>query len=185
MGVAVLQVAAEFVLQRLLGEIGDVRGHARDRKALRRRDALVEVAAAAPVRIGHDRLAADLMEGDVLRGMARGGGDRHRGEDALGIGRRPLQDLHAAHRAAGDAEQLVDVEVVEEEDLRAHHVAYRHDGKIEAVRVPCRRIESQAGPVVPMQPPSTLVAMTKYRSVSIGLPGPTIVAHQPFLPVTG
>ena len=36
-----------------------------------------------------------------------------------------------------------------------------------------------------MQPPSTLGQMTKKRSVSIGLPGPTIVSHQPGLPVTG
>ena len=36
-----------------------------------------------------------------------------------------------------------------------------------------------------MQPPSTLGQMTKKRSVSIGLPGPTMVSHQPGLPVTG
>ncbi|MEI9885353.1 MAG: hypothetical protein WDN08_02445 [Rhizomicrobium sp.] len=42
-----------------------------------------------------------------------------------------------------------------------------------------------AGPVVPMQPPSTLAQITKKRSVSIGRPGPTIVFHQPGLPVTG
>jgi hypothetical protein len=32
-----------------------------------------------------------------------------------------------------------------------------------------------------MQPPSTLEQMTKKRSVSIGLPGPTIDSHQPGL----
>ena len=42
-----------------------------------------------------------------------------------------------------------------------------------------------AGPVEPMQPPSTLAQMTKKRSVSIGLPGPTMLIHQPGLPVTG
>ena len=42
-----------------------------------------------------------------------------------------------------------------------------------------------AGPVEPMQPPSTLGQMTKKRSVSMGLPGPTMVSHQPGLPVTG
>ena len=41
------------------------------------------------------------------------------------------------------------------------------------------------GPVEPMQPPSTLAQMTKYRSVSTGLPGPTTMSHQPSLPVTG
>ena len=42
-----------------------------------------------------------------------------------------------------------------------------------------------AGPVEPMQPPSTLGQMMKNRSVSIGLPGPTMVSHQPGLAVTG
>ena len=41
------------------------------------------------------------------------------------------------------------------------------------------------GPVVPMQPPSTLTQMTKKRSVSRARPGPTIWLHQPGLPVTG
>ena len=42
-----------------------------------------------------------------------------------------------------------------------------------------------AGPVEPMQPPMTLAQITKKRSVSMGLPGPTMVDHQPGLPVTG
>lgn len=43
----------------------------------------------------------------------------------------------------------------------------------------------EAGPEEPMQPPTTLGQITKYRPVSIGLPGPTMVSHQPGLPVTG
>ncbi len=35
------------------------------------------------------------------------------------------------------------------------------------------------GPVVPRQEPSTFGQITKYRSVSIGLPGPTMMSHQP------
>ncbi len=42
-----------------------------------------------------------------------------------------------------------------------------------------------AGPVEPMQLPSTLAQITKNRSVSIGSPGPTMRAHQPGLPVIG
>jgi hypothetical protein len=42
-----------------------------------------------------------------------------------------------------------------------------------------------AGPEEPMQLPSTLAHTTKKRSVSIGLPGPTIRCHQPGLPVRG
>ncbi len=44
---------------------------------------------------------------------------------------------------------------------------------------------SDAGPVEPMQPPITLEQMMKYFSGSIGLPTPTMVSHQPGLPVTG
>ena len=35
------------------------------------------------------------------------------------------------------------------------------------------------GPLEPMQLPITFGQMTKYRSVSIGRPGPTMVSHQP------
>src|SRR5262245_41143053 len=41
------------------------------------------------------------------------------------------------------------------------------------------------GPVDPMQPPRMLGQITKKRSVSIGLPGPTIASHQPGLRVIG
>ena len=44
---------------------------------------------------------------------------------------------------------------------------------------------SEAGPDEPMQLPSTLAQTTQNRSVSIGLPGPTIRPHQPGLPVSG
>ena len=41
------------------------------------------------------------------------------------------------------------------------------------------------GPVLPMQPPSTLAQITKKRLVSTGRPGPTTASHQPSLPVIG
>ena len=89
------------------------------------------IAAAAPFRIGHDRLTADLVEGDVLRRMPRGAGDRQRREHALRIALRPLQHLHAAHRAADDGEQRLDAEMVEQHGLRPHHVADGDDGKFQ------------------------------------------------------
>ncbi len=158
--VAVLELAAEFAVQGLVRQIGDMRGHARDREPATRLG-LGEIAAAPPVGIGHDRLPADLMEGDVLRGMARGRRDRQRRKHALRIARRPLQHLHAAHRAAGDAEQRVDAEPVDQHGLGADHVADRHDRQIEAHRA-CRSPDwSRPGRCVPMQPPSTLAQMTK------------------------
>ena len=137
----VLEIAAELGVQRLVRHIGDVRGHARHGKPLARAPALVEIAALAPVGIGHHRLAADLVEGDVLRGMARGAGDRHRREHAVLIGRGPFQHLHAAHRAAEHAEHLGDAEMVEQPRLRAHHVAHGDDGKIESVGPPGGRVD--------------------------------------------
>ena len=131
--VAILEIASEFPVQRPVREIGDVRGHARHGEALPRTGAGESVAAGAPFRVGHDRLAADLVEGDVLRGMAGAGGDRQRAEDPLRIGRRPFQHLHAAERAAGDREERVDAEAVEEHRLGAHHVADRDHREVEAI----------------------------------------------------
>jgi hypothetical protein len=91
--------------------------------------ALGQVVAAAPVGIGHDRLAADLVEGDVLGRVARGAGDRHGAEHVLGIAGRPLQHLHPAHRAADDAEQLVDAQVVDQHLLRRTMSAMVMTGK--------------------------------------------------------
>ena len=50
----------------------------------------------------------------VAIGMAR--------DHAFGIARRPLQRLHTAHRAAGDGQQSLDAEHVQQHRLRAHHV---------------------------------------------------------------
>ncbi len=138
---AVLQFAAEFALQRLLRQIGDMGGHARDAEALDRAHAYFEVTPAAPVRIGHDRLAPDLVEGDILRGMARGGGDRHGREHPLGINGGPLQHLHAAHRAACHAEKRVDAQTVDQHGLGADHVGDGDHGEIEAIGAAGRRVE--------------------------------------------
>ena len=66
----------------------------------------------------------------------RGAGDGHGRDDAFGIGRRPLQHLHPAHRSAGDAEQPLDAEFVEQHGLRAHHVAHGDQRKRQAIRLP-------------------------------------------------
>jgi hypothetical protein len=73
------------------------------------------------------------MEGDVLGRMARRRGDGDGGEDILGIGRRPLQGLHAPHGAAGDTEELVDLQMLDQELLGPHHIGDGDDGKTEAV----------------------------------------------------
>ena len=54
---------------------------------------------------------------------------------------RPLQHLHAAHRAPGYGKQRLDAEMIEEHRLGADHVANGDDGKIQAPRHPGRRID--------------------------------------------
>src|SRR3712207_7406028 len=49
-------------------------------------------------------------------------------------------------------------------------------------RIPYGRSVSgstEAGPVLPEQPPNTFEHTTKFSSVSTGRPGPTISSHQP------
>ena len=131
--VAVLEIPPELAMQRIVGEVSDVGGHARHGEALPRAGAFAEVAAAPPLRIGHHRLAADLVEGDVLRRVPAAGRDRQCREDPLGIGSRPLQDLHAADRSAGDREERLDAEPVEQLRLRPHHVADGDHRQVEGV----------------------------------------------------
>ena len=117
-----------------------MRAHPRHREPAPRIDALGKIAPAAPFRIGHNRLSADFVEGDVLRRMARRGGDRQRREHPLRIARRPLQHLHAAHRAARHCKQRLDTELIEQHRLGAHHVAHGDHREFQAPRHPRYRI---------------------------------------------
>ena len=63
---AILQLAAELGVQRLIGQIGDVGRHAGHRKPFLGPGPGLEVAALAPIGVGHDGLPPDLVEGDVL-----------------------------------------------------------------------------------------------------------------------
>ena len=119
--VDVLQAAAELLLHRLVAEIGDVADHARHAEALGRHLAAV-VVPALPVRVGHDGLAADLVEGDGHGGLTRGGGERQAEVGAVRVRDHQLERLHAAHRAADGGQQLADAEVVEQQHLGVHHV---------------------------------------------------------------
>ena len=74
--------------------------------------------------------------------------------------------------------------MIEQHGVRADDVADGDTGKSSPHGMPVAGLVD-AGPVVPMQPPSTFGQITKKRSVSIGRPGPTMVSHQPGFCVTG
>ena len=146
--------------------------------------ARVQIAAAAPVRIGHHRLPADLVEGDVLGRMAGGRRDRQRREDPLGIARRPLQHLHAAHRAADDREQRVDAEMVDQPRLGAHHVADGDHRQIEPLGLAGRRVgRGRAGGA---HAAAEHIGADDEEAVGVDRPARADHGlHQPGLPVTG
>ncbi len=108
-----------------------------------KRDALAIVLSAHPVRVGHDRLPADFIEGNRLRGEAVRGGDWQHQAHALWIAHHPLQRLHPAHRAADHRAQFVDPKVVDQHPLRVDHVLDGDNGKRQGVRSPCLRIRAR------------------------------------------
>ena len=64
------------------------------------------VLAAAPIGVGHDRAAADLVHGAIPCASERaGGGDGDDAGDEIGVAGGPLQRLEAADRAA-DGDEL-------------------------------------------------------------------------------
>lgn len=88
----------------------------------------------APVGIGGDRLAASFVKRDVLRRMQRRAGDGHGGKYPVRIECRPLQHLHAPHGTADDAEQVRNVQRVQQHGLRANHVGDRDHRERKAPR---------------------------------------------------
>ncbi len=153
--------------------------HAGDREAVARPAARRVVVAAVELRVAHDRLARDLGERDVLRREPRARAREHRGAELAGRVERPLQRLHAAERAADRAAQPLDAEVPAERPVHRHEILHRDRREAQPVRACRSRGRASSGPVVPLQPPSRFDEITKQRSVSIGLPGPIIVSHQP------
>ena len=78
-----------------------------------------------------------------------------------GIGHAPLQGLHAAHAAADHRLQHVDAQRLDQEPLHLDHVLHRDAGGRPSRRAARWPDSTEQGPVVPLQPPSMLEAMTK------------------------
>ncbi len=119
-------------MQRRVGQVSDVRAHPGDREPAARVGSGRKITTAAPFRVGHHGLAADLVESDVLRRVTGRGGEWQGRKDSLRVARCPLQHLHPAHRASGHGKQRFDAEMVEQHRLGADHVAHCDHRKVQA-----------------------------------------------------
>ena len=70
------------------------------------------------------------------------------------------QSLHAAHGAARHRQQTLDAEMIDQHLLQPHHVGDGDDGKAHGVGL-AGAGSIEPGPVVPRQPPRTLLEITK------------------------
>ena len=94
---------------------------------------LLVIVPAVEVRVGHDRLARHLVEGDVLRRKLRRAGDDERsGAMRSGYGQRPLQRLHAPSEPPITAAKRSMPRLVGKARLRLDPVFHRHHRKVRA-----------------------------------------------------
>ena len=123
---------AEAVMQLQLAAVGDVGDAAGDPEPVIGPPALLVVVAAAEPRVAADRQQLGLAPGNLLGRRVGGRGQHDRGVDASGMGDRPLQGPHPAHRPAENRLPALDAEVVCEQGLDLHLVADRHEGEAAA-----------------------------------------------------
>ena len=76
-----------------------------------------------------------------MRVLPPGGGHRNDAFDEVRVFDRPLQDLHAAHGSADYGVEFGDTQVIEQNFLRANHVANRDERESEVVGFTCARID--------------------------------------------
>ncbi len=100
----------------------------------------VVVVAATPLRVEPDRPAADRTPRDLLGRGLHARGDRNEGPHPAGIHDRPLQGLHAAHRAADHRHPRRHPEVLHQPGLRSDHVADGDDREPRSVRQAVDRV---------------------------------------------
>ncbi len=119
--------------------------HARQHQAAFGNDAHFLEVAAMKLRVRENRLTRDFVEGDVLRRQLWRRGDRQAVADALGVGDRPLERLHAAEAAANDCCPLLDAELIGQARLAVDPVLHRDDREVRAVDLAGGRVQA-AGP---------------------------------------
>lgn len=107
---------------------------------VRRHAAVVE--AAVPVGIHHQHLALRVAHGDAVGVAPRAAADGGHARDSLREEHRGGERLHAAHAGADAGVETVDSEVVQQPELRAHHVVHRQDGEARGVHLAVGRIDA-------------------------------------------
>ena len=137
---AVLQPAAELQIHALIAQVSDVTNHSRHRQPGVRLLRFVVIRPLLPMGIGIDGLPPDFAERDEHGAVAAGCRQGNGRFQALRMMRRPLQNLHPAHRPAGHAKKLLNAQVVDQPDLRPNHVAYSDHRELQPKRHPGRRI---------------------------------------------
>ncbi len=118
------QVATELVGHGIVGQIGDVAYHARQRQPLGRQCVVRQVVALGEVGVGLYSLAGDLVEGNILGAQAQRGSDHDTVAQALRIKQCPAHGLHATQAAPDHGGPAVDTQQVREAGLAVHPVAY-------------------------------------------------------------
>ena len=121
---------------------------------------LFVVVAVEPAGIGGDGQAPHRAPGDLQRAGGGAGGQRQYRPHPLRVHDRPLQHLHSPHRAADHRQPAADPEMVGQPAWTRTMSRMVTTGKRGPQRRPAAGSKS-AGPVVPWQPPSTLLHTTK------------------------
>ena len=138
---AVTKLTAELRFHLLIGQVRDVADHACDAQAAARLGIEAVEIAAVKIGIGENRLARDLVEGNVLGGEIGRCCNHERVTDACGKARRPREGLHAAETAAHHGGPLLDAQSIREPCLRVDPVFDGDERKIGAVRLAGGRID--------------------------------------------
>lgn len=173
--------AAEALLPlraRAVGDGGDLAGelHA----GVGRDPAVVEPA--VPVGVHHQDLALRVAHGDAVGVAPRAAADGDDAADARREQHARRQRLHPAHAGPHAGVEPRDPQVVQEPELRAHHVLHRQDREPRRVPLPVRRVHA-AGPRRPEAPPDHVRADHEVLVGVDAAPGPDELLPPPGLRV--
>jgi hypothetical protein len=158
--------------------------HPRQHQAALGDHALFLERTAMEVRVGEDGLARHFVEGDVLRRQLGCRGDGQAVAHAVRVGDGPLQRLHAAQAAADHGGPLADAQASARRAWLCTQSSTVSTGKSAPNGLPVAGLRL-LGPVEPLQPPRLFRLTTKNLLVSMGLPGPMQLSHQPGLRSSG